>query len=124
MPGKQPPPPAPGPFVQPNLAAIEEAVRDVTFPISKRELMERIPEDETVVMEGRNVDLRTLVRDLNDDFFESEDEFRARLEDAYGDRADGAEAQILPFPPTGFPESMPLKQPGATDQPALPDDNP
>ena len=122
MPGK-PPPPAPGPFVQPNLTAIEEAVRDVTFPISKRELMERIDEDETIVIEGRNVELRTLVRDLRDDFFESEDEFRTRLEEAYGDRADGAEAQVLPFPPTGFPEAMPLGEAGASDQPALPDDN-
>jgi hypothetical protein len=116
-------PPAPGPIVQPNLAAIESAVRDVTFPISKRDLLDQIGEGETVVIGGRNVDLRTLVRDLPDDFFESEDEFRSELEEQLGERGDGAEAITLPAPPSGFPEEMPLDAPGASDQPAIPPDN-
>jgi len=123
MPEKSRPPPAPGPVVRPNLAAIEEAVRDVTFPISRRDLVEQIREDDSVILAGRNVDLRSLVRSIADDFFETEDEFRDALERAYADDTEGAEAIVLPFPPTGFPESMPLDAPGASDQPAVPDDN-
>lgn len=117
-----PHPPAPGGFVAPNVNLIEEAVRDVTFPISKRELIERIDEDRTVILNGRNVDLRTLVRDLNDDFFESDQEFRDVLLHAYSD-LERAEAMDLPMPPTGFPETMPRGAPGRSDQPALPEDN-
>ncbi len=73
------PPPAPGPLMQPHHAAVEEAVQDVTFPISKRELMQQVA-DKTALVNGRNVDMRELVRDLNDDFFESEDEFREALD--------------------------------------------
>lgn len=101
-------PPAPGGFVLPNVNAIEDALRTVTFPISKHELLDEIDEGETVVMEGRNVELRELVRDLHDDVFESEDEFRTRLEDEYGHRASG--------------ESLPLDAPRASDQPALRDE--
>jgi hypothetical protein len=72
-------PPAPGPFVEPNLEAIVRAVDRFTFPMSKRDMLDRIDENETVLLNGRNVELRTLVRDLNDDFFEDEDEFRGAL---------------------------------------------
>ena len=124
MPGKPPThPPVPGPVVQPNLTAIEDMMRDITFPISRRDLIEQISEEDTVILQGRNVELRSLVRQLHDDFFETEDEFRSELETALGERADGAEAIMLPFPPTGFPESMPRGAPGASDQPAIPDDN-
>lgn len=109
--------------MQPNLVAIEDALRDVTFPIGKRELMDQLDDERTVIVGGRNVDLRTLVRDLPDDYFESEEEFRGLLEDAYGMSGDGAETIIVPAPPTGFPEEMPLQAPGASDQPAIPEDN-
>jgi hypothetical protein len=77
------PPPAPGPIVQPNFLNVEEAVADVTFPISKKELIEQVG-DGTVLMQGRNVDLAQLIRPLDDDYFESEDEFRETLERSYG----------------------------------------
>lgn len=117
-----PRPPNPGGFVRPNVTIIEEALRDVTFPISKRELMDRISDGRTVVLNGRNVDLRTLVRDLNDDFFESDQEFREVLEIAYAD-IDRLEADDLPMPPTGFPETMRRGAPGRSDQPSIPEDN-
>jgi hypothetical protein len=120
---REPAPPAPSSLVQPNLTAIEDALRDITFPISKRDMLDQIDDEETVVLGGRNADLRTLVRDLNDDYFETEDEFRGALEAAYGDRGDGAEAILLPTPPTGFPADLPLTEPGAIDQPGLPEDN-
>jgi hypothetical protein len=118
-----PHPPRPAGFVRPNVGAIEEALRDFTFPISKREMMEQLTEEDTVILEGRNVDLRTLVRDLNDDYFESADEFHEALETTYGERAQDAEAIVLPMPPTGFPEDMPPGAAGRSDQPALPEDN-
>jgi hypothetical protein len=113
-------PPAPGPFVEPNVKAIEDAVRDVTFPISKRELIERIGEDQTIILRNRNVDLREIVRSLRDDYFESEGEFRDELEDQLGHAADGAESIMLPMPPDGFPEESPR---ASADQPTLPEDN-
>jgi hypothetical protein len=116
-------PPRPGRFVQPNVSAIENALRDITFPISKRDMLDQIGDEDTVIVGNRNVDLHTLVRDLNDDFFATEDEFRIALEDTYGERVDGAEVLIPPMPPTGFAEEMPLGAPGASDQPALPEDN-
>lgn len=116
-------PPAPGPLVEPNVNAIENALRDITFPISKRDMLDQIEEGDTIVLGGRNVELRTLVRDLNDDFFESEDEFREELQDKLAHEADSAESLDLPAPPAGFPEEMPLDAPGASDQPALPPDN-
>lgn len=82
MPGNRPP--LPGPFVEPNVTPIEEAVRAVTFPISKRDMLDHFTDEDTVVMNGRNVELRSLVKDLPDDFFESASEFRAALEDVYG----------------------------------------
>lgn len=98
MPGRPPPPP--GPFVEPNLAPIEEAVRDITFPISKRDMLEQIREDETLVLAGRNVDLHTFVKDLPDDFFESEDEFRHTVEEVYAAALDrGPEVFAVPAPP-------------------------
>lgn len=116
-------PPAPGGFVQPNVSAIENALRDITFPISKRDMMDQINEEDTIVLGGRNIDLRTLVRDLNDDYFDSEDEFREALETSFGESANEAEAIIIPAPPSGFPEEMPMHAPGASDQPAIPPDN-
>jgi hypothetical protein len=113
-------PPAPGSIVQPNVSAIENALRDITFPISKKDMIDQIADEDTIVLAGRNVELRQLVRDLPDDFFESEDEFREHLESAM---LEGAEAITVPSPPTGFPEEMPLQAPGASDQPALPEDN-
>jgi len=116
-------PPAPGPMVEPNVNAIENALRDITFPISKRDMLDQIGEEETVVLAGRNVELREIVRDLHDDFFESEDEFRTELQDALAGQADSAETITMPTPPGSFPEEMPLDAPGASDQPALPEDN-
>lgn len=121
MPGH---PPAPGPVVTPNLAAIEEALRPVTFPISKRDLLDQLSDEDSVVLNGRNVDLRTLVKDLHDDFFETEDEFRSALESEYGALAQGhAEAIVLDAPPSGFPEDVRWREEGGADQPALPNDN-
>lgn len=117
-------PPAPGGFVTPNLSAIEEAIRPVTFPISKRDLLDQLADEDTVVLNGRNLDLRTLVKDLHDDFFDNEDEFRSALESEYGALAGrDAEVLIVDAPPTGFPEDVGLHTPGAEDQPALPRDN-
>jgi hypothetical protein len=87
-------------MVAPNFLMVEEAVGNVTFPISKRELMEMIG-DGTVIFNGRNVDLHDIIRDLNDDFFESEDEFRAALEVQYaGILGDDGEPAALPTGPT------------------------
>lgn len=99
--GRSPPPP-PGPMVTPNFLMVEEAVGNVTFPISKRELMEQLG-DGTTLFNGRNVDLHDLVRDLNDDFFESEDEFRSALEREYaGLLSSGGDEVVEPTPtPTG-----------------------
>jgi hypothetical protein len=78
---------------------VEEAVGNVTFPISKRELMDMIGEG-TVIFNGRNADLHDIIRDLNDDFFESEDEFRTALEMQYaGVLADESEPAALPTGP-------------------------
>lgn len=116
-------PPAPGPFVRPNLGAIEEALRPITFPISKRDILDQLSDEESVVLDGRNRDLRTLVKDLHDDYFESEDEFRTALENEYGVLGGQAEAIVLDAPPTGFPEDVRWREEGGADQPALPDDN-
>ena len=95
--GHPPPPPAPGPVVAPNFLMVEEAVGAVTFPISKRELMEMMG-DGTVIFNGRNVDLHDLIRDLNDDFFESEAEFRTALENQYGGQLSSEEAEPTATP--------------------------
>ena len=81
----------------PNFLAVEEAVGNITFPISKRELMDTLG-DGTVLFEGKNVDLHDLVRDLNDDYFESEGEFRTALEMQYGNLLrDDADADPMPL---------------------------
>lgn len=116
-------PPAPGGFVAPNLTAIEDAVRDATFPISKKDLLDQVGAEDSVVVGGRNVDLRTIIRDLPDDYFETEQEFHDRLQDFYGYEAHGAEAHDLPMPPTGFPEALPRTARSGFDQPNLPEDN-
>lgn len=82
-------PPAPGGPLLPNFLTVEEALSEVTFPISKRELMREV-EDATALFQGRNVDLRVLIRDLADDYFDSEDELHEALEHQYGEPgADG-----------------------------------
>lgn len=58
-----------------------EAV-DAPFPISKRELLDEV-EDGTVLLGGRNVALHDLIKDIHDDYFESEEEFLAALETHY-----------------------------------------
>lgn len=95
-------PPLPGPVVQPNFLAVMEAVGDVTFPISKRELIEQVG-DGTVILSGRNVELHDLIKDIHDDFFDNESEFLGALERHYA-RPDGSESEggILP---TGSRES-------------------
>lgn len=94
-----PRPPPPRGILTPNFLAVEEAVGNVTFPISKRELMDALG-DNTVLLGGRNVDLHDLVRDLNDDYFESEDEFRAALEVQYAGLFDAiaTDQDLSPLP--------------------------
>ena len=118
-------PPAPGPFVEPNIEAIEEAIRSVTFPISKRDMLDQISEEDTVVLNGRNKDLRTLVKDLPDDFFDDEDEFRRAVEQVYGATLIERPPELLvgDSPPSGFPDSPPPGRGGERDQPHLRDDN-
>ena len=75
-------PPIPGPFVQPNYLAVMEALSTVTFPISKRELLEQVGED-TVILQGRNISLHDLIKDVHDDYFDSEEELRGAIESEY-----------------------------------------
>jgi hypothetical protein len=96
-------PPTPGPVVQPNFLAVFEALGDVTFPISKRDLLEQVG-DGTVVLEGRNVELHTLIKDIHDDFFDDEAELQAAFERHYaGEPEDiptgGLEGGVLPSGP-------------------------
>jgi len=79
MPASDAHPPMPGPIVQPNLLAVMEAVSSVTFPISKRELIERVGEG-TVLFGGRNVDLHDLIKEVHDDYFDNEEELREAIE--------------------------------------------
>lgn len=93
-------PPTPGPFVRPNFLAVMEAVGSVTFPISKRELIDHVGEG-TVLLQGRNVALHDLIKDIHDDHFESEDEFLAAIETEYTTRAAGFEETDASALPTG-----------------------
>jgi hypothetical protein len=102
MPAPDAHPPAPGPIVTPNFLAVMEAVGEVTFPISKRELIEQIG-DGTVVFLGRNRDLHDIIKDVHDDYFESEEELRSALERHYATSGEGeTEGGVLP---TGSTES-------------------
>lgn len=95
-------PPTPGPIVQPNFLAIMEAI-DVPFPISKRELIEEV-EDDTVLLGGRNVSLHDVIKDIHDDYFESESEFLDALENHYstlGDHEAQAETEAARLPNDG-----------------------
>lgn len=92
-------PPMPGPIVQPNFLSVEEAVRHVPFPISKKDLLEQIDDEASALLGGRNVDLRDIIKDLRDDFFATEDEFREALEREYGPLSDEAEAEARPLVP-------------------------
>lgn len=78
-------PPVPGPFVQPNFQPVMEAVAHVAvFPISKPDLLEKVSSDDiSVLLEGQNVDLHELIKDIHDDFFQSESEFLDALERHY-----------------------------------------
>ncbi len=80
---KDPHPPPPGGIIEPNFDVIERAVDRFTFPISKRDMLEQIPHEETLLLDGRNVELHQVVRDLRDDFFDTADEFRDALEHEY-----------------------------------------
>lgn len=93
-------PPAPGPIVSPNYLSLAEAVGDITFPISKRELVERVG-DGTALFQGRNVDLSEVLGDLDDDYFDSEEELQGALERRYGALDDPDGGQLG----TGSPES-------------------
>ena len=92
-------PPTPGPFVRPNFLAIMDAV-DVPFPISKRELLEQVEED-TVLLGGRNVSLHDLIKDIHDDYFESESEFLDALETHYTALADIEAEPVAELPREG-----------------------
>lgn len=81
-------PPKPGRFSQPNFLGIEEALASVPFPIHKRELMQEV-DGRSVLVEGQNRDLRELVRDLNDDYFDNEEELHLSLERAFKDAFNG-----------------------------------
>lgn len=67
-------PPAPGPTVQPNFLPVMEAVVDVSFPISKRDLLDQVGTG-TVLFQGRNVSLRDIVKGIHDDEFDTDAEF-------------------------------------------------
>ncbi|HUR68854.1 MAG TPA: hypothetical protein VM370_06365 [Candidatus Thermoplasmatota archaeon] len=103
-------PPAPGPVVQPNFLPVMEALGDVTFPIAKSELLEQV-EGGTVLFQGRNVDLRDLLKEVHDDFFDSEEELEGALERLYAPSETDADAEppISPLAsaqrPTG-PDSL------------------
>lgn len=111
----RPHPPVPGPMVQPNFLAVEEALGDVTFPISKRELMDSV-RDRTVIFDGRNVDLRDLVRDLRDDFFDSEEEFHDALSTAFGALDEEAAETRAPPPPTQPEAAWNAPEPGGGER--------
>jgi hypothetical protein len=89
----RPHPPVPGPIVEPNLGAIEEAFKEINFPISKKDLLESTAEGATVLVDGKNVDLRDLLLDVHDDFFDSEEELHAALERLYATLEDEAPDQ-------------------------------
>ena len=97
MPAPDAHPPVPGPILTPNFLAVMEAVGEVTFPISKRELVDQI-DGGTVLFQGRNVDLHEMLKDIHDDFFDNEAELLAALERQYGptDEVDGG---VLPTGP-------------------------
>ncbi|HET6405561.1 MAG TPA: hypothetical protein VFH78_13025 [Candidatus Thermoplasmatota archaeon] len=88
-------PPTPGPFVQPNFAAVMEALGTVTFPISKRELLEMMG-DGTVILDGRNMSLHDLIKDIHDDYFDSEAEFLSALEMEHATLAGGETSGEMP----------------------------
>jgi len=100
-----PPPPTPGPILTPNFLAVEEALGTITFPISRRDLLDvLLAEDEspTALLNGRNVDLADLVAELNEDFFDTEDDFRSALETRFA-RGEEADPEPLPTgPPSGW----------------------
>ena len=102
-------PPSPGPTVQPNFAAIMEAVAGVQFPITKAELLREVGE-ETVIFQGSNVALHDLIKEIHDDAFESDAEFLDALSDIYATTHDGqtasTEGGVLP---SGPPDSWQTK---------------
>lgn len=105
-------PPTPGPFIQPNYLAVMEAVATVAFPISKRELLDQVGE-ETVILQGRNVSLHDLIKDVHDDYFDSEDELLGAIEAEYtAAGTDETEGGTLP---TGPQDSWQSRISGSAD---------
>ncbi|GEM_PF-6048351 len=95
-------PPVPGPLVMPNFLAVEEALGDVTFPIAKRDLLDIIgagDEAPTALLGGRNVDLADLVAELSEDYFESEEDFRAAMERRFAALPNDPDPEPLPTGP-------------------------
>lgn len=77
--------------MRPNLLPVEEALADVTFPISRKDLLDQVEDGSTALVDGRNVALRDLIHEVHDDFFETEDELLAALETAYAGREEHQE---------------------------------
>lgn len=99
-------PPAPGPVLTPNFLAVEEALGNVTFPIAKRDLLEMIQAGDadaspTALLNGRNVELADIVAEMSQDWFDTEDDFRAAMERHYAN----AEADASPEPLPSGPQS-------------------
>lgn len=95
-------PPPPGPTVRPNFLAIMEAISDITFPISKRDLLDQLGDD-TVLFQGTNFSLHDLVKDIHDDQFATDAEFLDALENLYTPSEDEEPAA---------PERASLRAPG------------
>lgn len=118
-------PPTPRRFTQPNFLGIEHAVADVTFPIDKRDLMLEV-DGKTVLVQGANHDLRELVKDLNDDYFDSIEEFHVALENhfrtAFDQEVSDPDAPVQPASAWNDPNYG--KQRGAADFAAYMDVHP
>jgi hypothetical protein len=92
----------PGPLVAPNFLAVEEALGDVTFPIAKRDLIHMLVHGDatpTALLGGRNVDLADIVAELPEDYFETEDDFRASMESRFGNDPDDPDPEPIPGGP-------------------------
>ena len=90
-------PPPPGDILTPNFLAIEEALGNVTFPITKRDLLDQVSEGSALVG-GQNVDLEDIVAKLPADYFETEEDLRSSLEEVYG-LAEDPDPEPLPSGP-------------------------
>jgi hypothetical protein len=120
-------PPPPGPLVTPNFLAVEEALGNVTFPIAKRDLLDILLEDDatpTALLGGRNVELADIVAEIGQDYFESEDDFRAALESRFAGLPSDPDPEPLPSgPQSGWQADVgPGASGGATEYVEPPDD--